>query len=196
MSVKKIESNFHVFLGVSRFVDENNNKSKVAHDVRYIKHKIMRVDTSKILISSGEDFTESIGLFTKELDKSNFIRKGDIVVKLMFPLKFIYIDFEIENNNYLIPSQYCVIRKKSNSISPTDLWAYLNNSDSIKKIISKKEGNNLMNFVKISYIKEISYDDSTLSDLKTNLFYKLTKLASLIEKKKILIDQYKKIIRY
>lgn len=53
-----------------------------------------------------------------------------------------------------------------------------------------------MNFVKISYIKEISYDDSTLSDLKTNLFYKLTKLASLIEKKKILIDQYKKIIRY
>ncbi|KFB07966.1 hypothetical protein [Malacoplasma iowae] len=196
MSIKKIENYFDVFLGVSRFVDENNNKSKVAHDVNYIKHKIMRMDTSKILISSREDFTESVGLFAKELDKSNFIKKGDIVVKLMFPLKFIYIDFKIEDNNYLIPSQYCIIRKKSNSINPIDLWAYLNNSDSIKKIISKKEGNNLMNFVKISYIKEISYDDSSLSNLKTNLFYKLTKLTSLIEKKKILIDKYKKIIRY
>lgn len=194
---KKIKNNFDVFLGVSRFVDIENNKSKINNDFdNYLQYKLMRVDATKILINDKSDFTESIVLFQKEINESNFLQKNDIVVKLMFPLKFVFIDIDLKENKYLIPSQYCILRANNSKVNPKEVWAYLNNGELLKKIISKKEGNQLMNFVKTSYIKEIDLDASKLSSKKAQLFYKLTKLEDLLNKKKKIIDSYKKFIKY
>lgn len=55
--------------------------------------------------------------------QNKLTRKGDILIRLIYPNRVIYIDEDIEN--LLVPSQMCLIRADKNKVNPQFLKWYL-----------------------------------------------------------------------
>ncbi len=184
----KISDISNIFLGMSRFkneIDLNNEQCS------FYRYKLLKPHLSNYLLDKDNEW-EYI-YFKKTINKENLIHKYDILVKLVDPLKFILVDFEIKHE-YLVSSQYCILRT-NNLNDAMLLWAYLNSKDVYSNIKNKKRQNTIAKFYSLTDIKEIQFDKKAISKNKIKYFYNLSKMHSLLEKKQNIVGKLIKNFR-
>lgn len=140
-----------------------------------------------------------IGIIDKnELDKfnsneilsENYITKfNDVVIRLSEPNTAVFIDKELEG--LLIPSQFCLIRVKSDKINPKFLSWYLN-SNYVKKEIQKSLIGSAIAIIKTSFLNDLEIRNISLE--KQNKIVEINDLKIKEEKlTKKLIEEKNKL---
>lgn len=125
-----------------------------------------------------EEKQEYEELKTNKNLNNKLAKEGDLLFRLIYPNKVIYVDKNIEG--LLVPSQFCIIRTQKEEINPIVLKWYLESNNAKEELNSKITG---------SIIKSM-----TLANLKTleipyvpsNVQNKMQKLIELGEQEKII----------
>lgn len=107
---------------------------------------------------------------------SRISREGDLLFRLIYPNKIIYVDKEIAN--LVIPSQLCIIRANQDIIDPIFLKWYLESDEAKKQIIENVTGS-IIKTMSVSALKSLNIPDVN----KTKQAH-IKKLIELWEKEK------------
>lgn len=113
----KLSELCEIFIGVNRFKTQNQllDKSEYIHS-----YNLYRPSPNNSILISNDNYNFEKCYFDKLIDEKNFLLKGDILMKLVMPFKFILIDETI--NMFLASSQYCIFRiRNKNLITPKQL---------------------------------------------------------------------------
>lgn len=109
-------------------------------------------------LKSFEDGTEYEELKTNKDLSSKIAKQGDLLFRLLYPNKIIYVDKSISGK--LVSSQFCIIRPKLEIIDPIILKWYLESSEGLEDLTSKITGSIIKTIpvakLKTIYIPEIS----------------------------------------
>lgn len=103
-------------------------------------------------------------------------KKGDLLIKLIYPNRIIYIDNKLEN--LLVPSQMCVIRTDKKKMDSRFLKWYLENDIGKEKILSEITGSSIQK-ISVASLKKIDVPVLDLEKQKT-----ITDLINLWNKEK------------
>ncbi len=179
----ELDSKSNLFIGTSRYVTDNNISLKTGN---FYKYKTLKVNLNIAELIDGLDnniFFNSY--FEKEINNKYFLKKGDILVKLVKPIEFFFV---IENIDAIFNKSYCVIRSNSYSFEKmTYLWSYLKiNEKNISKKLSQQQ---VISLINIKDIKKIKIDEKVFDDEFLKLFYLKTELKNLLNKKQNLLDK-------
>lgn len=176
----KISDFCDIFIGlnINRLKNEINSLSQNSN----IDYYVLRTNDNSILFNEIEKPKLIKNSFEKINDNKMFVRKGDILLKLIYPIKFIYVNCE---SVFLVPSMYCIIRVNNKSkFDSMTLWAYLNSNYVKKHVYSKIQGNSNSISIKINDIKNMEINQNIIKKVNSNLFYKIH-LYSQLQNKKI-----------
>lgn len=164
------------------------NRKKADKSEKSIKYITLTLKSVKkhgfISINELEDF------YSWELLNENYLTKtNDIVIRLSEPNTAVYINKD--NENILVPSQFCILREKKSAFNFEFLAWYLN-SETIKKKLRKVSIGSTLSIVTTSFLNELSIDKIPIE--KQALIIKIVKLKNrelnLIE---ALIDEKEKL---
>lgn len=183
--MKKIYDFCNVFIGINiNRMKSDNNLSGQDFNMEY---DVLKANDNNILFNEIEKPRLTKYFLEKIDDEKIFIKKGDIILKLIYPIRFIYVNYD---SFFLVPSMYCVIRVNENSkIDSLTLWSYLNSSYVKKNILSKIQGNSNSISIKINDIKNMEVNENIIKKINTKLFYKINVYNQLQTKKNnILMD--------
>lgn len=127
--------------------------------------------------------TDELEIFdcSEQLDHKYLTKEGDIVIRLSHPNTAIIIDREQEG--YLIPSLFAVIRLGTNALLPEYLSIYLN-SDLMKRFYVKGAVGSTIQIIKTSMLKDLVI---RFPSLERQL--KVVELNRLIVKEKKLLSE-------
>lgn len=103
-------------------------------------------------LKNYEDKQEYDELKTNKNLDDKLTQKGDLLFRLVYPNKIIYIDEELEG--LLIPSQFCIIRTKKESLKPRVLEWYLK-SDQGKERLNGKTTGSIIKSVQVTNLKSL-----------------------------------------
>lgn len=103
-------------------------------------------------------------------------QKGDLLVRLLYPNKIIYVDEAIEG--MLVSSQFCIIRAEKEKINPIVLKWYLE-SKKIKEELEKKITGSIIKSMPISNLKTLEIPNIPIKEQE-----KMEQLIKLWEKEK------------
>lgn len=141
----------------------------------------------------------------EEFDSSEFLNENyltkadDIVIRLSEPNTAAYIHDNIEN--ILVPSQFCILRKRSHSFNFEYLAWYLN-TEFIKKEIRKASVGSALTIVTTSFLNDLSIDKVPME--KQNKIVEIVRLKNrelnlletlIIEKEKLYNGSIEKLFR-
>lgn len=105
-------------------------------------------------------------------------KQGDLLFRLLYPNKIIYVDKSISGK--LVSSQFCIIRPNTEIIDPIVLKWYLESSEGIEELMSKTTGSIIKTIpvakLKKTYIPEIAKEKQE----------EIKKVILLAEKEKVL----------
>lgn len=133
-------------------------------------------------LKSYEDNKESYEIVKTDKDLSHKLtKKGDLIFRLVYPNKVIYIDEQLEG--FLVPSQWCVIRPDKEIINSNFLKWYLENDSGKEEILTNVTGSTVQK-ISIESLKNIQIP---VIDLQKQKY--IEDLINLWEReKKILIE--------
>lgn len=147
-------------------------------------------NTYKYKVFNLKSYEENIeyDLFYSEENLQNFIaKKGDIILRLAFPLKIIEVDNQIEGK--LINNQYCIIRmlNKKNKTYNIDFIKWFLESNNAQRQFEK-----ILIGTTIKSIPVIKLRQLEIPDINPKEQEKISKIANTWNKQKNL---YKEIIK-
>lgn len=127
--------------------------------------------------------TEELEVFQSavELDDKYLTRKGDVIIRLSYPHTAIVIGKEQEG--YLIPSLFVIVRLDIDYLNPEYLSIYLN-SENMKRFYAKRAIGSAIQIIKTSMLKEIIVSFPEMEKQK-----KIVEFNRLIIKEKILLTR-------
>lgn len=116
--------------------------------------KSYKMLTLKSFEADGQLNTKELDVFqsTEKLDDKYLTRKGDVIIRLSHPHTAIAIGKEQEG--YLIPSLFVVIRLDVDYLDPEYLSIYLN-SENMRRFYAKRAVGSAIQIIKTSMLKEI-----------------------------------------
>lgn len=100
---------------------------------------------------------------TDKLLDDKLTRQGDILVRLVYPNRVVYINEKMEN--LLVPSQMCVIRVDKDKYSSDFLKWYLESDLGKEKLLDETKGSSIQK-ISVSSLKEIEIPDLSLDRQK------------------------------
>ena len=103
-------------------------------------------------------------------------QKGDLLFRLLYPNKVIYVDKEIEG--LLIPSQFCIIRTKKEKMNSIVLKWYLENKNTEAELNSRITGS-IIKTITIANLKTLDIPNVSMEEQE-----KMSKLITLWEEEK------------
>lgn len=186
MNIIRLSELCEIFIGVNRFKTQNQLNDIDKSEYVY-SYNLYRPSPNNSILISKENYNFEKCYFDKSIDEKNFLLKGDILMKLVMPFKFILIDGTIDM--FLASSQYCIFRiKNKNLITPKQLWLYLNMyfEEEFKQYINKTLG---IASIKTSDFKNKFINLDKVNDKKANLFYKSKFLDELHSNRKLLLEK-------
>lgn len=116
-----------------------------------------------------EDFKSN-----KKIDEKFLTKKGDLVIKLSYPINLIYIKEEYEN--LLIPLHFAIIRCNSKKIASKFLYTFLKNYDYSTLLLTGR----------ITFLKTSSLNDIEIPDFSIDKQLKIAKIYELMEKENLI----------
>lgn len=127
----------------------------------------------------SQESYETVRTVRKFEDK--LTKKDDILIRLIYPNRVIYINEEMEN--LLVPSQMCLIRPNKNKINPEFLKCYLE-SDIGKQKISLNVTGSTIPKITVSSLKKL---DIPIISLKSQI--SIANLTKLWDKEKKVLEE-------
>lgn len=126
-------------------------------------------------------------------DLSNKVAKnGDLLFRLLYPNKVIYVDKELEG--VLVPSQFCIIRVNKEQMDPFVLRWYLESKVAKKDLDSKITGS-IIKSMTLANLKTIKIPNISKENQR-----KMIELITLCEKEKEIskqiLEQKDKLYQY
>lgn len=97
---------------------------------------------------------------TKDLT-DKLAKKGDLLFRLLYPNKIIYVNKELEG--LLIPSQYCIIRVQNEKMDPDVLKWYLESKRAKQDLNSKITGS-IIKSMPVSNLKTLEIPDISIKE--------------------------------
>lgn len=113
--------------------------------------------------------------------ENKLTKKEDILIKLIYPNRVVYIDEETEN--LLVPSQMCLIRVDKNKMNPEFLRWYLE-SDIGKQKISLDITGSIIPKIPVSSLRKLDIPTISLEKQRT-----ITDLIKLWNKEKNVLEE-------
>lgn len=177
--MKKINDLCDVFIGVNINRHKLNIKSSSKDLIS--EYNVLKTCDNNILLNELEKPKLVKYHLEKIDDEKIFVKKGDILLKLIYPIKFIYVNSDFK---FLVPSMYCVIRiKEKSKINELTLWSYLNSNYVSKNISKQIQGNANSISIKINDIKNMEFNENIVKNINSKLFYKFHIYNQLQNKK-------------
>lgn len=136
------------------------------------------------LLFSLKSYEEKHGYDELKTDKdlnSKLAQKGDLLIRLLYPNRIIYVDETIEGT--IIPSQFCIIRTYKNTIDPIVLKWYLE-SEKVKEELKLKITGSIIKSMPIANLKTLN-----IPNIPINKQESMKKLIALWEEEKKISKQ-------
>lgn len=165
----KLENISEVFIGILT--------SREISDFGEYQYKIFNIKN----YDSNEEY-ETVKA-EKRLD-DKLTKKGDLLIKLIYPNRIVYIDENLEG--FLVPSQMCVIRPDTQKIDPEFLKWYLE-SDLGKEIIEPHITGSSIQKISVGSLKKLEIPLINLDKQKA-----ITDLIKLWSKEKKVLQNIMK----
>ena len=127
-------------------------------------------------LKNYEEKQEYSELKTNKDLNNKLAKKGDLLFRLIYPNKIIYVDENLEG--MLIPSQFCIIRIKNEKMDPIVLKWYLESNNAMPELNSKITGS-IIKSMTLANLKKIEIP--SISNLKQS---KMRQLIELYEQEK------------
>lgn len=121
----------------------------------------------------NEKYTENFKS-NKKIDEKFLTKKGDLVIKLSYPINVIYIKEEYEN--LLIPLYFAIIRCNSKKINNKFLYTFLKNYNYSSLLLTGR----------ITFLKTSSLNDIEIPDFSIDKQLKIAKIYELMEKENLI----------
>lgn len=157
----KLAENAQIMIGVltKREYDENGKNSYMVFSLKSYEE--------------GQPYEE---LKTNKNLSDKLTRKGDLLFRLLYPNKIIYIDDKMEGK--LVPSQFCIIRPYKEKMD-SKVLKWLLESSSIKKELEEKVTGSIIKSMKVSTLQTLDIPHVSLENQS-----KMKELITLWEKEK------------
>lgn len=145
----KLEDVAQVFIGVltSRELIQNG----------YYDYKIFNLKNYDL----GEEYEE---VKSEKTLNDKLTRKGDLLVKLIYPNRVVYIDEKLEN--LLVPSQMCVIRVDEQKYNSKFLKWYLESDLGEEKLLEETKGSSIQK-ISVASLKKFELPNINIEKQKT-----------------------------
>lgn len=127
-------------------------------------------------LKSYEENLEYEQLITKKNLENKVTRKGDLLFRLLYPNRIIYVDEKLEGK--IIPSQFCVIRTDKKQMSPIVLKWYLE-SKIAESELEKRVTGSVIKSISIANLKTLEIPTIQIKDQKV-----MERLITLWEEEK------------
>lgn len=120
-------------------------------------------------------------------------RKGDLLIRLVYPNRIIYIDGEMEN--LLVPSQMCIIRVDPKKVDSQYLKWYLESESGKERIFENITGSSIQK-ISVSDLRKLEVPIIALEKQKgitdlVNLWNKQKQISEeIIRQKEVLYNTY------
>lgn len=120
-------------------------------------------------------------------------RKGDLLIRLVYPNRIIYIDGEMEN--LLVPSQMCIIRVDPKKVDSQYLKWYLESESGKERILENITGSSIQK-ISVSDLRKLEVPIIALEKQKgitdlVNLWNKQKQISEeIIRQKEVLYNTY------
>lgn len=134
----KLEEITNTFTGVltTREVDKNGNNSYKLFNLKDYENQTNNYE----LLPTNKDLT------------SKKIMEGDLIFRLIYPNKILYVDEKI--SGMIVPSQWCIIRPNQKFVRAKYLKWYLESEDGKEKIMPSIIGSTIQK-ISINALKKI-----------------------------------------
>ena len=186
----ELEKKYQLFIGATRFLTDNSILDNFGN---FYKYKMLKVN----LNNDGliDDFDQSLffnSYFSKQIDEKYFLKKGDILVKLIKPIEFFLIT---KNMDCIFNKSFCIIRStKDDYENSLNLWSYLKiNEKNISKKLSQQQ---FVSMINLKDIKKIRINEKSINKNLLKFFYKKSEFNNLLAKKQILLDRLFNYCKY
>lgn len=149
-----------------------------------IKREIRENGGNRYTLFSLKNYEEGQEYEEIETEKDlngKLAQKGDLLFRLIFPNKIIYVDEKLEG--LLIPSQFCIIRIKEEKINPIVLKWYLESEMASEELKSKITGS-LIKSVPVYNLKTLRIPEISKENQKN-----MEELIVLWKKEKMISKQ-------
>lgn len=187
--MEKLWSIADIYLGA--IISRKKAKTEIEIKAKY-KLFSMKSYEEDLTKKDYEDFE------SKDTLNDKLVKEGDLIFRLLYPLKVIYVTKELEG--LLVPSQYCIIRVKDKKYDAKFLKWYLE-STQVDKQVTPFLMNTVMPLITVKSIKELEIPKVDLEKQKLigkiiMNWYKEKKLVKklLVEKEKYYNENIKKLI--
>lgn len=135
-------------------------------------------------LKNYEEKQEYEEIKTKKDLTNKLAQKGDLIFRLLYPNKIIFVDEKIDG--ILVPSQFCIIRTEKNKFDPIVLKWYLESKKAEEEVNSKITGS-IIKSMTLANLKTIEIPEISIKKQE-----EMKKLIILWEKEK---EITKEIIR-
>lgn len=142
-------------------------------------------------IKNYEENIEYATFYTDKNFDNKLTKEGDLLFRLVYPNKLIYI--EKEQEALLVPSQLCILRTNKEVLNPVFLKWYLENKPGKEKIMLEMRGSSIQK-ISVSSLRNIEIPEIDIEKQRNiedliNLWKKEKEtLESLIESKEKLYN--------
>ena len=132
-------------------------------------------------LKNYEDKLEYETIKTNKNLNNKLTKKGNLLFRLVYPNKIIYITEELEG--LLVPSQFCIIKTERNKLNPIVLKWYLE-SDQGKASLRNKITGSIIKSIPVSNLKNLEIPAISLKNQE-----EMEKLISLWTKEKEITEE-------
>lgn len=183
----KLKEKYQLFIGTFRYFTDNNILNSTGNFYKYKMLKVNNLNNNGLIDDSNQSLFFN-SYFQKNIDKKYYLKKGDILVKLIKPIEFYLVTKDLD---WIFNKSYCVIRSNKKTYDDAlNLWAYLKmNEKNISKKFLQKQSVSTISVINLSTVKEIEINEKSFNKNLINLFYKKSELANLLIKKQLLLDK-------
>lgn len=136
-------------------------------------------ENSYVLFSPNEEETNNSILKTDKDMNNKLAQKGDLLFRLLYPNRIIYVDEKIEGK--LVPSQFCIIRPYEEKMDPIVLKWYLENNE---EMLNMKVTGSIIKSMSLANLKNVSIPQISISKQK-----QMRELITLWEEEKETLNQ-------
>lgn len=184
----KLGDRYQLFIGAFRYLTDNNILNSTGSFYKYKMIKVNNLNNNGLIDDSNQSLSFN-SYFQKNIDKKYYLKKGDILVKLIKPIEFYLVKNDLD---WIFNKSFCVIRSnKQNYEDALNLWAYLKmNEKNISNKFLQKQNESTISVINVSTVKEIEINEKAFNNKNLiKLFYKKSELSNLLIKKQFLLDK-------
>lgn len=184
----KLGDRYQLFIGAFRYLTDNNILNSTGSFYKYKMIKVNNLNNNGLIDDSNQSLSFN-SYFQKNIDKKYYLKKGDILVKLIKPIEFYLVKNDLD---WIFNKSFCVIRSnKQNYEDALNLWAYLKmNEKNISNKFLQKQNESTISVINVSTVREIEINEKAFNNKNLiKLFYKKSELANLLIKKQFLLDK-------